>query len=88
MGKLDDDALATAYQDVDALAIKDWLSKGRDVIAFVGKEHWVRVRRVFTRAGKEFAEVFDPEAGGTYEQLLTSFNTRMTANNAIVVIAK
>ena len=59
---------------------------GRErVIAHVDGNHWVRVLGSFQENGATWVRVYDP-ARGNYEQMLSSFMTRMGSSNQVVAV--
>ncbi|MCE9567336.1 MAG: hypothetical protein K8U57_35490 [Planctomycetes bacterium] len=71
---LPDAAVVPAY-GINEAQIVDYVRRG-EVIAAVDGNHWVRVTGTFQEGNATWVRVYDP-ARGNYEQLLTSFTTRM-----------
>ncbi|MGH7138395.1 MAG: hypothetical protein ACREHD_21810, partial [Pirellulales bacterium] len=84
---LDDQLWAFTQRNVREPALAGLLARG-DVIAHVDGNHWVRVVSEFSQNGQEWVRIFDSGVGAYYDQLLTSFMTRVGADNAVIVLGK
>jgi hypothetical protein len=69
------DAVVVPAYGVEEAELVDYLRQGH-VIAGVDRNHWVRITGTFREGNNTWVRVYDP-ARGNYEQLLTSFLTRM-----------